>query len=365
MSIDLRSDTVTLPTESMRAAMATAVLGDDVFGEDPTVNALEADVARLTNKDAAVFVASGTMGNLASLLAHCDRGRVAVLGDQSHIFNYEAGGASALGGIIYHTLVTLPDGTMPLDALDAAMRGGATDAHVAQTGVICLENTHLRSGGTVVPVRHFEDVAAIAARHGVPIHLDGARLFNAHVAAGVPISAWTDHVTSVSLCLSKGLAAPAGSVVAGPGAFIARVRRVRKMLGGGMRQAGVLAAAGRVALHEMVERLGEDHVLATRLAVGLAALPGIHLDPARVETNIVVLELAQGLDPAAFLDRMGREGVRLLAFGGRRVRAVTHVGITAGDCDRAVEISGAVLRDLGAASVEREQSRLDALYGRR
>ena len=318
-----------------------------------------------TNKEAALFVASGTMGNLASVLAHCDRGRVAVLGDQSHIFCYEAGGASALGGVVYHTLPNAPDGTLPLDALEAVLRPTTVDPHVAQTGVICLENTHNRCGGTVLPVAYFDEVAAIAARHGVPIHLDGARLFNASVATGAPISAWTDRVTSVSICLSKGLAAPVGSVIAGPRDFIARARRIRKMLGGGMRQAGVLAAAGRVALDQMVDRLAEDHALARRLAIGLAALPGITLNPALVETNIVVIELAHGLDPATVLDRLASRGVRLIGFGGRRLRAVTHFGITADDCDRAVEVCGAVLRDLGADVVEREQSRVDALSGRR
>ena len=365
VSIDLRSDTVTQPSDAMREAMATAVVGDDVFGEDPTVNALEAEVAEVTGKDAAIFVTSGTQGNLASLLAHGDRGRVAILGDQSHIFCYEAGGASALGGIMYHTLPTAADGTLDIDAIAAAVVPSAANPHFAQTGVICLENTHNRCGGAVVPVAHFDEVAALAARHGLPVHLDGARLFNASVAASTPVRTWCDRVTSVSLCLSKGLAAPVGSVVAGPREFIARVRRVRKMLGGGMRQAGVLAAAGRIALHEMVDRLAEDHALAQRLAAGLAALPGLHLDPARVETNIVVLELAPGLDPGTFLDALATRGVRFVAFGGRRVRAVTHYGITADDCDRAVAACAAVLRELGADDLEREQSRLDALYGRR
>lgn len=365
MPIDLRSDTVTLPSDTMRAAMASAALGDDVFGEDPTVNALESDITRLTGKDAAVFVASGTMGNLVSVLSHCERGRAALLGTESHIFCYEAGGASVVGGVMYHTLPTLADGTIPLDAIDAAALPTTNNPHFAPTGVICLENTHNRCGGAVVPVSYFDDVATIAAKHGLPIHLDGARLFNASVAANTPIRAWCDRVTSVSLCLSKGLAAPVGSVIAGPRDFIGRARRLRKMLGGGMRQAGVLAAAGRVALAEMVDRLADDHALAQHLAQGLAALPGLRVDPARVQTNIVVIELALGLDPAAFLQRLEERGVRFVAFGGRRVRAVTHYGITKDDCDAALAACADVLHAMGADDLEREQSRLDALYGRR
>ena len=254
MPIDLRSDTVTQPSPAMRAAMAAAEVGDDVFGEDPTIARLEAKAADLAGKDAAVFVASGTMGNLTSLLAHAGRGQAAILGDESHILHSEGGGTSALGGIVFHAVPTRPDGTLPLEAIEGAIRTGG-DVHATPTAVICLENTHNRCGGTVLSPQYFQAVAAVASRAGLAVHLDGARLFNAAVHSGLPIDAWTRHVTTVSLCLSKGLAAPVGSVVAGPREVVARVRKARKMVGGGMRQGGVLGAAGLVALDEMVERL--------------------------------------------------------------------------------------------------------------
>jgi threonine aldolase len=339
--IDLRSDTVTLPTPAMRRAMAAADVGDDVYGEDPTVNRLEALAAGLLGKPAAMFVASGTMGNLASVLAHCARGQEALLGDESHIYNYEAGGASALGGVVLHPVRTAPDGTLPLDALEAAIHLPDDNYHLyhhAPPGVICLENTHNRCGGAVVPPRYFADVAAMAARHGLPVHLDGARLFNAAVATGLDVRAWTAHVASVQICLSKGLAAPVGSVVAGAGPFVNRARQVRKMLGGGMRQAGVIAAAGIVALTEMVERLAEDHAHAKILAEGVAALPGVSLNPAAVQTNIVVFQSGSVRAAAALVSAAREQGVLVSDFGGGRIRMVTHYGITADDCHRAVDV---------------------------
>jgi threonine aldolase len=337
--IDLRSDTVTQPTPAMRAAMAAAEVGDDVFGEDPTVNRLEAMAAAMLGKDAAVFVASGTMGNLTSVLAHCGRGQEAILGDESHIYHYEAGGASALGGVVLHPVPTRADGTMPVEAIEAAIRPSARHYnyhHYAPAGVICLENTHNRCGGSVASPGYFAEVAALAARHGLPIHLDGARLFNASVAAGLPVTAWTAHVSSIQLCLSKGLAAPVGSLVAGSADFALRARKIRKMIGGGMRQAGVLAAAGIVALSEMVGRLEEDHRHAKVLAAGLAALPGIAIDPSRVETNIVVVTLSSAARAEAFAARLAEAGVKVSNFGAGRLRFVTHHGITAADCHRAV-----------------------------
>ena len=335
MSIDLRSDTVTLPSPSMREAMYRAELGDDGWGEDPTLNRLEAVAAERLGKPAAVFVTSGTQGNLSALLAHCERGREAILGDESHIFHYEAGGVSALGGIVLHTVPTDEDGTIPPDAIEAAIRPDFL--HYAPPGVVCLENTHNRCGGSVVSSDYVARVAEIANRHGLPLHLDGARLFNASVATGQPLTAWTAHVTSVQVCLSKGLAAPVGSLVAGPEAFVRRVRRARKMLGGGMRQAGVLAAAGLVALDEMIDRLAEDHANAKILAEGLAAMPGIAIDPAAVETNIVIFRLSDANRASAFRDAATREGVLLSVVGGGRLRAVTHCGITAQDCRTALD----------------------------
>ncbi len=364
MPIDLRSDTVTLPSPAMRAAMAAAEVGDDVFGEDPTVARLEARVAEMTGKDAAVFVASGTMGNLSSLLAHCGRGQSAVIGDQSHIYHYEAGGAAAFGGIAYHAVRTSPDGTMPLDAVEAAIKV-TTDIHVAPTSVICLENTHNRCGGTLVPPEYAADIAAIAQRHGLAVHLDGARLFNASVAARLPLTAWTVHATTVMLSFSKGLSAPVGSVVAGPPDVIARVRKARKMLGGAMRQVGVLAAAALVALDEMIDRLAEDHANARLLAERLAGLPGVQLDLSTVATNIIVFRVDAGIDGEHLIRELAREGVLIVNMGNGRLRAVTHDGITAEDCATAATAFARVLEQAGAASAVKAASIRDALDGRR
>jgi threonine aldolase len=318
--------------------MAEAEVGDDVYGEDPTVNRLEAESARLTGKDAGLFVASGTMGNLASLLAHATRGQEVILGDEAHIFHYEAGSASALGGLVYHTVPTRADGTLPLEAIEDAIRPLGSDYyHNAGAGVICLENTHNRCGGTILRPDYCAEVASLAARHGLPIHLDGARIFNASVALGRPVTDWTRHATSMQFCLSKGLGAPVGSLIVGDAAFVDRARRVRKMLGGGMRQAGVLAAAGLVALRDMVGRLADDHANAKILAEGLAGMPGVAIDPSAVETNIVIFRLADAARASAFRDAAKREGVLLSVVGGGRLRAVTHDGITAGDCRAALD----------------------------
>jgi threonine aldolase len=340
MSIDLRSDTVTQPSPAMREAMASAMVGDDVYGEDPTVNRLEQLAAEITGMEAALFVTSGTMGNLASLLAHCQRGQDVILGDESHIYHYENGSASALGGLVLHPVRTNADGTLPLEALEATIHLPAHHYHFyhyAPPGVICLENTHNRCGGTIVPPPYFAQVAEIAARHRLPVHLDGARLFNAAVAAGRPVTDWTRHVSSVQLCLSKGLAAPVGSMICGPAAFVDRARRMRKMLGGGLRQAGVIAAPGILALTEMVARLEEDHENARILSGGVAALPGVVLDPPRVETNIVVFRLPGPSAAEAFAEALARDGVLVSDFGAGRLRVVTHYGITAADCRKAVE----------------------------
>ncbi|HMQ30845.1 MAG TPA: low-specificity L-threonine aldolase [Chloroflexaceae bacterium] len=342
-SVDLRSDTVTLPSPAMREAMVRAELGDDVYGEDPTVNRLEALAAELVGKEAAVLVPSGTMGNLAALLAHGQRGQRVVCGDECHIYVYEAGGASALGGMVYHTLPTDAGGALPLELVREAL-AATTDPHRAPAGVLCLENTHNRCGGTVLPPAYMEAAHALAREAGVPLHLDGARVFNAAVALGIDVRALTRHVDSVQFCLSKGLAAPVGSLVAGERPFIERVRRARKQLGGGMRQAGVIAAAGIVALTEMVERLDEDHANARLLAAGLADIPGLRVDMARVQTDIVRFELtAEGLTPAEFLAGLRERGVLMGAVGARTLRAVTHYGIGAADVERAVAAARAVL----------------------
>ncbi len=320
--------------------MANADVGDDVYGEDPTVNELEDLSAKMLGKEAGLFVTSGTQGNLASLLAHCGRGQEAVLGDQSHIYYYENGAASALGGIPYRPVPTQADGTLPLDLLESAIHSPAHNYHFfhyAPPGVICLENTHNRCGGVVLSPEYFGQVAAIAGRHGLPVHLDGARLFNAAVAKRRPVTDWTRHVTSIQLCLSKGLGAPVGSVIVGPKDFIWRARRMRKVLGGGMRQAGIIAAGGVYALTKMVDRLAEDHANAQILARGAAALPGAVLDPPKVDTNIVVFNVGSAADAEAIAGALEREGVLISNFGAGRLRMVTHVGISADDCHRAVE----------------------------
>lgn len=340
--IDLRSDTVTLPTEAMRQAMAGAELGDDVLGEDPTVTRLEALAAETTGKEAALLVPSGTMANLVSLLTHCGRGDEILLGDQAHIFIYEQGGSAAVGGIHVHTVANQPDGTLDLDMLRKRIR--ADDPHFPRTRLIALENTHNRCCGSPLAPDYLQAVAALAAAHGLALHMDGARLFNAAVALGVPVAELAAPVDSLSFCLSKGLSAPVGSLVCGNAAFIRRARRNRKLLGGGMRQAGVIAAAGLVALREMVARLAEDHANARRLAEGLDNLSGARVDLQRVQTNIVYVDLPpEGLTAAEAMARLAAEGVQVGGTGERRFRAVTHYGIDAEAIQQALRVFARVL----------------------
>jgi threonine aldolase len=331
--IDLRSDTVTLPSPQMREAICRAELGDDVFGEDPTVNRLEQVAAERVGKQAALLVPSGTMGNLASILTHCGRGAEVILGDQCHTFIYEAGGIAALGGVHPRPLPNQPDGTLRLEAIEAAIR--PDNVHFPRTRLICLENTHNRCSGAVLTPEYMAQVAALARRHGLAVHLDGARIFNAAVALNVDVRDLTREVDSLSFCLSKGLAGPVGSVICGSAAFIAEARRTRKILGGGMRQAGILAAAGIVALGEMVERLREDHDNAARLARGIAQIEGLSVDLARVQTNIVYIDVTRGgLTAEELVKQLGGAGVKVLSTGPTRLRAVTHYGITADDIDQ-------------------------------
>ena len=342
-SIDLRSDTVTQPTDEMRRAMAEATLGDDVFGEDPTVCELEDLAAKITGKEAALFVPSGTMANLVSLLTHCGRGDEIILGDQAHIFYYEQGGSAQVGGIHPRTVPNQPDGTLDLDAVRHAIR--PDDTHFPRTRLIALENTHNRCNGRPLPPTYLQQVADLADEHDLKIHVDGARIFNAAEALGVPVDHLAATADSLSFCLSKGLAAPVGSLVCSDRDFIIRARRQRKVLGGGMRQAGVLAAAGLVALETMTARLAEDHANARHLAEGLCAVPGIQLTPDSVRTNIVFINLAPSAPPATeIVARMQTQGVRMLATGPRQIRAVTHYGISEEDIDRAVR---AVIESLG------------------
>lgn len=340
--IDLRSDTVTLPTPAMREAVYQAELGDDVFGEDPTVNRLEKMAAERMGKEAGLLVVSGTMGNLVCILTHCARGEEVILGDRSHTFLYEAGGMSALGGIHPHIISNQPDGTMRLEDIEAAIRGD--NVHFPRTRLICLENTHNRCSGSALTPEYIDSVAALAEGHGLSVHLDGARIFNAAVALGIDVKELTRRVDSLIFCLSKGLSAPVGSVVCGSGEFIAEARRMRKVLGGGMRQAGVIAAAGITALEQMVDRLAEDHINARRLAEGIARIPGLSIDPAGTQTNIVYFELVSDrLTAEELVTKVGKKGIRLLCTGPSRLRMVTHYGIGSEDIDATLAAMGEVM----------------------
>ncbi|MEV6813964.1 GntG family PLP-dependent aldolase [Micromonospora sp. NPDC051296] len=339
--IELRSDTFTLPTGRMRQAIVEAPLGDDIYGEDPTVARLEHLAAERLGKAAACLMPSGTMANLAAQMAHCPRGSKVVVGAESDIYLYEAGGASVCGGLTYAPVPNLPDGRLDQEALHAEFAIDHTDPQLALPALLCLENTQNRCGGAVLPLSYLELMRTFASEHGVRLHLDGARVFNAAVALGVPVAAIAEYADSVQFCLSKGLGAPIGSVVAGGEAFIGRVRRVRKLLGGSMRQAGIVAAAGIVALDEMVDRLAEDHAHAAQLARELADVPGVEVGPFP-QTNIVMFRLTDG-DVRSFLTAAAARGLSLAELGRGRIRAVTHHGVSAADVDRAAQIVSDVL----------------------
>jgi len=334
--IDLRSDTVTKPTPAMRRAMAEAEVGDDVLGDDPTVQRLQEVAAQRVGKEAALFVPSGVMANLVSLMTLTGRNEEVILGDQSHLYTSEVGGLGVFGGVFLHVLPNLPDGTLPLERLQGAIRDAV---YTPKTRVISLESTHNRCGGAALPLDYIQRVAAVAQARGVALHLDGARLFNAAVALGVPAEQIAAPFEVVNFCFSKGLGAPVGSIVCGSAAFIQEAKRTRRMLGGGMRQAGVLAAAALVALNEMADRLAEDHAHARLLAEGLASIRGIRIDPTRVQTNIVIFEVdpATGWDSARLQQALAARGV-LLSLSGARLRAVTHYHITRADIEQALAV---------------------------
>ena len=340
--IDLRSDTVTKPTPAMREAMVKAEVGDDVYGEDPTINRLQEMAAARTGKEAALFVPTGTMGNLASILAHCQRGDEVMLGDKSHTFLYEAGGISALGGVHSRQLPNQPDGSLLLSDLEAGLRG--PDSHFPPSRLICIENTHNRCGGTYQTPEYTLQVSEFAQAHGLKLHLDGARIFNSAVAQGVDVKAFTRHVDSLTFCLSKGLAAPVGSIICGSREFIDRVHRARKVLGGGMRQAGILAAAGIVALEEMVERLREDHARARTLAEHLGRIQGLVVDKGGPATNMIFLSLADSipLSPREIVEQLKAYGVLVGIVGARQFRLVLHYEVD----DAGVEQAAAAFRDV-------------------
>ncbi|MDX7746247.1 low-specificity L-threonine aldolase [Aeromonas veronii] len=327
--IDLRSDTVTQPTDAMRQAMLHAEVGDDVYGEDPGVNALEAFGARLLGKQAALFVPSGTMSNLLAVMSHCQRGEGAILGNAAHIYRYEAQGSAVLGSVALQPLPMQRDGTLAFDDIRAAL--APDDAHFVQTRLICLENTH---NGKVLPLSYLQEMGAFVAERGLKLHLDGARLFNAAVASETPVEVIAAPFDSISICLSKGLGAPVGSLLVGSHDFIARARRLRKMLGGGMRQAGILAQAGLFALEQHVTRLADDHRRAKRLAEGLAALPGIELDLSLVQSNMVFLWLHEG-ESAPLLAFMKERGILFSGYG--ELRLVTHLQINDDDIEEVID----------------------------
>jgi threonine aldolase len=362
--IDLRSDTVTKPSPAMRRAMADAEVGDDVFGDDPTVIALEERSAELLGKEAGLFVASGTMGNLVAQMAHLARGQETIAGREHHLVIDEAAGHAVIVGTSIRSLEDRPDGTVDLDAIDGAFRN-AEDPHEPITGLVTIENTHAHSMGQPLTAEYTRRVAEIAHAHGVPLHIDGARFWNAVVAQGVRPTDLSDPADTVTFCLSKGLACPVGSVVVGRRDVIWRARRARKMVGGGMRQAGILAAAGLVALADgadgMVERLAEDHANARRLAEALAGMDGVvapggtaqpgdgRLDPDRVRTNFVLFRVER--DRAEFLAALRARDVEMVEYPHGQVRAVTHYGVTSADIDTTIVATRAALAETSRTGV--------------
>ena len=341
--VDLRSDTMTKPTDAMRQAMGEAQVGDDVFSEDPTINRLEEMAAERLGKEAALFVASGTMANLVSLLAHCGRGDEIILGSYAHTFMSEQGGSAALAGIHPRTLPNQPDGKLDLDDINVAIRGD--NIHFPRTRLIILENTHNGCNGYPLDANYMQAVSQIARHHKLKIHVDGARIFNAAVALNVKPKDLVAVTDSVSFCLSKGLGAPVGSLICGAQDFINEARRARKIVGGGMRQAGVLAAAGIVALNEMIDRLADDHANARKLAEGLANMEGVDVDPNRIKTNIVYFEITrENLTAFELESRLNEKGIKILAFGPRRLRAVTHYHISSEDIDIALDGFSEILK---------------------
>ncbi|OAI40980.1 threonine aldolase [bacterium SCGC AG-212-C10] len=329
--IDLRSDTVSKPGSEMRRAMAEAEVGDDVFGDDPTVNRLEAMAAERVGKEFALYVPSGTMANLLAVMTHTRPGDEIILGSECHIFNYEVGGSARLAGVITHALPNNTDGSLDSGQVAAAIR--EPNIHASVSGLLCLENTHNRCGGAALPLPVMDELTSVARAKGVPVHLDGARVFNAQAALGVPAARIARDCDSVSFCLSKGLGCPVGSLLCGSREFIQLARRNRKMLGGGMRQVGILAAAGIYALEHNVDRMADDHANAARLANGLRAFDAFV--PNRPQSNIVVADIVRG-SVDGWLAAFREQGVLAVAFGPSRIRMVTHINVTGEDIDAAL-----------------------------
>ena len=341
-AVDLRSDTVTRPTMAMRKAMAEAEVGDDVYGEDPTVNSLQEQAAARMGKEAALLVASGTMGNLAAILAHCERGDEVIMGSLAHTFLFEAGGISALGGVHPYTVPNQADGTLRLEDIQSAVR--ADDVHAPISRLVVLENTQNRCGGMPLSVAYTRSVADLAHQHNLKLHLDGARIFNAAAALDVPVIELAGPADSVTFCLSKGLCAPVGSLLCGSREFIHKARRIRKQLGGGMRQAGILAAAGLVALQDMTGRLHEDHLRAQRLGKELLTIPGVSLKDEVPPSNMVFVKLDNRfhMSDMEFLASLKSQGILISRVGERQFRLVSHYWID----DSAVEKTIRVFRQV-------------------
>jgi len=343
--IDLRSDTVTLPTDEMRKAMENAEVGDDVYQEDPTINQLEKLAATKVGKEAALFVPSGTMGNLIAVLAHCQRGEEVILGAESHIYYYEVGGISAVAGVMPHAISGDSKETLTSQTIEKALR--EENIHYPETSLICLENTHNRAGGTICPTQVTKEIYQLAHQRNIQVHLDGARIFDAAVALNLEPAILTKDVDSVMFCLSKGLSAPVGSILAGSQKFIEKARKQRKMLGGGMRQAGVLAAAGIVALVKMVDRLKEDHDNARILGEGLSRIDGINVDLKTVQTNMVYFDLQQsGMDTYQFLSRLSKYNILGAPRPPTKVRLVTHYGTTKEDILTTIKAIKNIIKNL-------------------
>ena len=333
--IDLRSDTVSLPTDEMREAIYRAELGDDVYGEDPTVNALEAKAAQIFGMESAVLVASGTMGNLVASLAQCQRGDEVIVGNKSHLLLYEVANLAVTGGIQIRPIENKDDGTFDLNELELVIRGD--DIHVPRTKMVVIENTHNRCSGAVIGLDHIKEISKLARSRDMKVHIDGARIFNAALALGVTPDKLVENADTITFCLSKGLSCPIGSIVCGSKETILEVRRNRKMLGGGMRQAGIFAAAGVVALDTMVDRMSEDHKNAKTLAQGIAEIDGLQVEPTMIKTNIVIVEvLAKPI--TKFISDLKEKGLLVSHADTNRVRLVTHYGIEESDISKTLEI---------------------------
>lgn len=340
--IDLRSDTVTKPTPAMRQAMAEAEVGDDVFGEDPTINALQEKVARMLGKEKALFVPSGTMANQLAIKSQTQPGDEVIIEASSHPYNFEGGAGAALAGVQFYCLPGVR-GIIEASQVEEAFR--PFDHHFPVSRLICLENTHNRGGGSIYPIKNIVEISQLARSKGLLVHLDGARLWNASVASGIKPAEYARWADSVSVCLSKGLGAPVGSLLAGSAAFIDRAHRFRKMFGGGMRQAGILAAAGIYALDHHLDRLEEDHRHAKYLAQGLSELRGVSLDPDQVETNIIIMAVAgSGLTTHQVAGVMKELGVLVHAFSKNGIRLVTHIDVSQGDIEKALDAFKRVLQ---------------------